>query len=254
MDVLREIDKIKEKNSDKVGEMLMKQHSNVEILILTKGAKGSTIFWRDKNRDNNTDEVSSQSIRIKLEPQHTVGAGDAMVGAFIGELLNGKSIPEAYYAAVHRSDMVCRDKEKNSMPKITTPNFFFSYANVDSGIVDYFYKKFKNNGLDVWMYKHCKTAGEKTDDDIEKAIISHQVFVYFSSEAANVNENVLKELRWFKEKAGDDKRILIIKLDKSSYHKEFHDFLTPLNYIPFYIFESLGKVYNSDIKPLVQNK
>ncbi len=239
---------IKKEANDKTGEKLMNLYPNVEILVLTKGKKGSTVFWRD----DNTHEISSQSIHIRLKPKNTVGAGDAMVGAFVGELLNGKSISDSYYAAVLRSDMVCTNKDKNSMPKFTTTDFFFSYANVDFGIVDFFYNKFKNNGLDVWMDKYCRKAGEEYEMDIENAVKNRRVFVYFSSEAANKSKNVKKELYWARDsyEQDNDKKIVIIKLDDSPYPEELRGFLESFHYTRFRFYESLDNIFNNKLKHL----
>ena len=138
--VEKESDKQGDKeDSDAIGKELMEQYcSNIEILILTKGEKGSTVFWKDRDKEN-AKTIYSQSIHISVEPKETVGAGDAMVGAFIGELLNGRTKSEAHLFAALRADLVCKE---GSMPKIIGTDFFFSYSKKDKEVVDMFYSKF----------------------------------------------------------------------------------------------------------------
>lgn len=243
LDVLREIEKIKENDCDKVGEILMNKYSNLEILILTKREEGSTIFWRD----NNIEGVFCQSIRIRLKLKHNVGAGDAMVGAFIGELLNGESIPYAYNKAVKRANMVCKDEKKNSMPEIPGDDFFFSYADDDRDIVELFEKEFIKGGLTVWRDKNSRNLlDDNLWNDIFEAIERCGVFVYFSSEKANASPNVKKE----KEKAKQcNKKILIIKLDDSQIDPEA--WRTKKWYQDFYLYKTCNKIikqYKSQIK------
>lgn len=221
---------IKGNDSDKAGETLMNKYSNLEILILTKREKGSTIFWRD----NNMEGIFCQSIRIKLKPEHNVGAGDAMVGAFIGELLNGESIPYAYIKAVQRANLVCKDEEKNSMPEIPGPDFFISYADKDRGIVEFFEKKFIKEGLTVWRDKSSRNLlDDNYWNDIFNAIDSCKVFVYFSSKYANASPNVKRER---KRAIESNKKTIIIKLDNSQIEP---DEWSEKSYQPFYFYEEL---------------
>lgn len=234
---------ISEKDSDKAGEALMNKYDNLEILILTKREEGSTIFWKDINMEG----IFCQSIRIRLKLEHNVGAGDAMVGAFIGELLNGESIPYAYNKAVQRANMVCKDEKKNSMPEIPGDDFFFSYANDDKDIVELFEKEFIKGGLTVWRDKSSRNLlDDNLWNNIFEAIERCGVFVYFSSEKANASPNVKKE----KEKAKQcNKKILIIKLDDSQIDPEA--WRTKKWYQDFYLYKTCNmiiKQYKSQIK------
>ena len=236
LDCLGEIYKIKEKeekiDSNTLGEKLLKECCpKVKILILTKGEEGSTIFWRDIN-DEST--IFSQSIHISVESKNTVGAGDAMAGAFIGELLHGRSIPEAHYLAARRSDLVC--KKGTSMPDIPGKDFFFSYSKNDTVVADLFYHKLNNNGYTAYIDRSELLPGSIIEEDIPDAIANCKVFVYFSSKDANVSENVLDEINMAIEKKKD---IAIIMLDDSPFHETVSKYLEPIYHERFNLYGKL---------------
>ncbi len=80
---------------------------NLRIVILTKGAVGSYVF----------DERETSFVETpKVEVADTVGAGDSFTGAFVGSLLNGKSVREAHRVAVRVSAYVCT--RRGAMPEI----------------------------------------------------------------------------------------------------------------------------------------
>lgn len=85
---------------------LMKKYS-LDILILTQGSRGSYVFTEDETLFIETP---------KVEVADTVGAGDAFTGAFVGSLLNGKSVREAHITAVRVSAYVCT--QHGAMPEI----------------------------------------------------------------------------------------------------------------------------------------
>lgn len=85
---------------------LMKKYS-LDILILTQGSRGSYVF---------TEDETSFIETPKVEVADTVGAGDALTGAFVGSLLNGKSVREAHITAVRVSAYVCT--QHGAMPEI----------------------------------------------------------------------------------------------------------------------------------------
>lgn len=86
---------------------LMSRYPNIQYLIVTMGADGSWIF----------DPVeSSHQDTPKVKLVDTVGAGDSFTGAFIGSLLNGKTMQEAHKIAVDTSAYVCTQPE--GMPKM----------------------------------------------------------------------------------------------------------------------------------------
>lgn len=85
---------------------LMKKYS-LDILILTQGSRGSYVF---------TEDETSFIETPKVEVADTVGAGDAFTGAFVGSLLNGKSVREAHINAVRVSAYVCT--QHGAMPEI----------------------------------------------------------------------------------------------------------------------------------------
>ena len=85
---------------------LIKKYS-LDILILTQGSRGSYVF---------TEDETSFIETPKVEVADTVGAGDAFTGAFVGSLLNGKSVREAHITAVRVSAYVCT--QHGAMPEI----------------------------------------------------------------------------------------------------------------------------------------
>jgi len=68
------------------------------MLVLTCGTDGSYVFHAGGTSFLETPEV---------QVADTVGAGDSFTGAFVGTLLNGKSVREAHEAAVRVSAFVC---------------------------------------------------------------------------------------------------------------------------------------------------
>ena len=85
---------------------LMKAYK-LSMLILTKGVNGSCVLWKDGHSFQGTPRVKVVSA---------VGAGDSFTGAFIGSILNGKTIEEAHRTAVRVSAYVCT--QKGAMPVI----------------------------------------------------------------------------------------------------------------------------------------
>lgn len=223
----------KKPDSDILGNSLMDNCSNIKILILTKGEKGSTVFWRDEKDEK---MILSQSIHISVDLKNTVGAGDAMVGAFIGELLDGNTVLQAHLLAAQRADMVCKDEQRRSMPDILGKDFFFSYSKEDSVVVDFFYHKFTNNGRTVFKDKPDIIPGKKFGNVIAEAIDNCRSVVYFSSKTANKSPNVLFEITTAITK---EKEIIIIRLDESRYHKKVRTDLEPIQYERFNLYKNL---------------
>lgn len=70
----------------------------IRMIILTLGANGSGIYY-----DGGISYLKSPDVKVV----DTVGAGDSFTGAFIGSLLNGKSVPQAHETAVAVSTYIC---------------------------------------------------------------------------------------------------------------------------------------------------
>ena len=85
---------------------LMKAYG-LQMIILTKGVNGSCVLWKGGHSFQGTPKVKVRSA---------VGAGDAFTGAFVGSLLNGKSLEEAHQTAVKVSAYVCT--QEGAMPVI----------------------------------------------------------------------------------------------------------------------------------------
>jgi fructokinase len=98
-------------DEEKIVRELIREYQ-LEIAILTKGEKGSTIITPDE---------SSSLDTPKVKVVDTVGAGDAFTAAFIAAILMGKSIKEAHLLAVDVSAYVCT--QKGAMPKL--PECYF---------------------------------------------------------------------------------------------------------------------------------
>ena len=77
----------------------------LKMAILTCGTRGSYIFAQDT-----TSFVETPLVEVA----DTVGAGDSFSGAFIGSLLNGKTIHDAHTTAVRISAYVCT--QNGAMP------------------------------------------------------------------------------------------------------------------------------------------
>lgn len=71
---------------------------HIDMVVLTCGTCGSYVITADSVSHHDTP---------KVEVADTVGAGDSFSGAFIAQLLQGKSIPEAHEKAVAVSAYVC---------------------------------------------------------------------------------------------------------------------------------------------------
>ena len=87
--------------TDDVFVAKIKQLFNIEIVILTCGEKGSSVYYEDE-------------VNFELTPQvdvvDTVGAGDSFTAAFIASLLQGKAIIEAHRQAVATAATTCTHK------------------------------------------------------------------------------------------------------------------------------------------------
>lgn len=70
----------------------------IKMIILTLGANGSGIYY-----DGGISFLKAPDVKVV----DTVGAGDSFTGAFIGSLLNGKSVPQAHETAVAVSTYIC---------------------------------------------------------------------------------------------------------------------------------------------------
>ena len=99
---------IEKDNEIKVlGKAFLEMFNNIKILIITMGTDGSWIL---------TDKISSYQDTPKVKVKDVVGAGDSFTGAFIGSILNGKTIEAAHQIAVNVSAYVCT--QPDGMPEI----------------------------------------------------------------------------------------------------------------------------------------
>ena len=80
---------------------------NLQMLILTCGVNGSYVFY-----DGGMSFLDTPKVTVA----DTVGAGDSFTGAFVGSLLNGKTVPEAQETAVKVSAYVCT--QSGAMPEV----------------------------------------------------------------------------------------------------------------------------------------
>ena len=86
---------------------LIRRYS-LQMVILTCGTNGSYVF---------TESEDSFLPTPKVEVVDTVGAGDSFTGAFVANILQGKSIREAHEMAVKVSAFVCT--QAGAMPKFS---------------------------------------------------------------------------------------------------------------------------------------
>lgn len=97
IEVVKPMFALEGKSYDEVCEFFMSEFG-LRIVILTGGDKFSSVYSKE--------EVSTIKTP-KVEVVDAVGAGDAFSGAFIGSLLNGKTIREAHELAVDTAAYVC---------------------------------------------------------------------------------------------------------------------------------------------------
>ena len=86
---------------------LIFERYSLQMLILTCGTNGSYVF--------HAGGISYQ-VTPKVEVADTVGAGDSFTGAFIGSILQGKSVAVAHETAVKVSAYDCT--QKGAMPVV----------------------------------------------------------------------------------------------------------------------------------------
>ena len=82
-------------------------HFDLQVVVLTKGAEGSSVF---------TPNEESYLPTPKVEVADTVGAGDSFTAAFVAAFLSGKSIKESHQIAVEVSAYVCQ--QFGAMPEL----------------------------------------------------------------------------------------------------------------------------------------
>lgn len=97
IEVVKPMFALEGKSYDEVCEFFMSEFG-LRIVILTGGDKFSSVY---------SEEGVSTIKTPKVEVVDAVGAGDAFSGAFIGSLLNGKTIREAHELAVDTAAYVC---------------------------------------------------------------------------------------------------------------------------------------------------
>jgi fructokinase len=211
--------KIKSRESERKKCLkLMNECKNIKYLIVTMGEDGSSIFWRDEKHNN---KYAMSSLTMPLNVENNVGAGDALAGAFIGEILRNKTPDYAHRIAVQRSAIVC--EEGDSMPKKMGCNdlyyyAFVSYAREDEFIVDnYFCKCFEEKKIPYWIDQKRIRFGKNFSEEIENAIRDCETFVYFYSKNAKKSEWVHKEVEIARKY---DKHIIPILLDNEPYDKD----------------------------------
>lgn len=210
-------------SNKKKSEALLELYPHVKILILTLGEEGSAVFWRKKEKKGKT-KVLYHYYGVSVEqPLNSVGAGDALAGAFIGEVLkeNKKSLSKvdvenAHTVAVKRSAQVC--EAGKSMPPIVHPDIFVSYARKDMNLVVSFCRLFNAQNWSVWRDNDRIDLGDEFPEKIQKAIENCKVVVLFSSRYSKKSEYVAKEIQYASEK---HKRIIPIILKKSDYNSDF---------------------------------
>lgn len=101
-----------EKKEEAICERLQ-NNFNFDIVILTKGIKGSCVFTQH--------EVSVMDTPI-VEVVDTVGAGDSFTAAFVASHLQGKSLKQSHQLAVDVSAYVCT--QQGAMPPL--PDYYLN--------------------------------------------------------------------------------------------------------------------------------
>ena len=211
---------------------IMALYPNVNMLIVTMGGDGSTVFWREEGN-----KISFSSLGMPVEVSNRSGAGDALAGALIGTILKrkdkdiwkdkGKLYVSAHHAAVRRSALVC--EEGNSMPRVEEYDLFISYSRKDQKVIDsLFLKKLQESGMSIWLDRDKVSTGDEFTPEIEQGIIDSSVVVYFSSRAANCSKYVTAELQ---SALDNGKPVIPIKLDGAPYAKAVRSRLEVLDFM-----------------------
>lgn len=236
LDYVCSINNIQYLNERKRCTELLKLYPKIKYLIVTMGADGSTIYWWDKK----IKDISFSTLAMPCKVKNTVGAGDALAGAFIGEILKGKSEVSAHHTAVQRATIVC--KAGNSMPSITRKDIFISYSREDSNIVmNLFCKYFEDNGWTIWIDKEGIDYGEHFPLKIEQAIRNSNVMVYFSSKHANKSKWVTKEIKFAH---ANQKPIIPIKLDDEPFNESVESLFRGINYMEYALSKLISSLNN----------
>lgn len=213
---------------------IMNVYKRIKYLIVTMGEDGSSIFWRDKDHNN---KIAYSSLGMPLDVENTVGAGDALAGAFIGEILRNKTPEHAHRIAVQRSAIVC--EEGDSMPPIIRRDVFISYSRKDKdAVAKHFCHHFKENGLSVWRDEEEIEHGDELRPEIKQAIRSCEVVVYFSSKDANKSDWVTKEVLYA---IKNNKTVIPVKLDDAPINETINKSLNDIDQMDY----SLTKLINS---------
>jgi fructokinase len=87
-------------NEVELSQKIMKTYS-IEYLALTKGDKGSYLFWKD--------DISFMPTPV-VDVEDTIGAGDSFTSALVMGILNNLSLKEIHHKAVEISAFVCTQK------------------------------------------------------------------------------------------------------------------------------------------------
>jgi fructokinase len=87
-------------NEVELSQKIMKTYS-IEYLALTKGDKGSYLFWKD--------DISFMPTPV-VDVEDTIGAGDSFTSALVMGILNNLPIKEIHRKAVEISAFVCTQK------------------------------------------------------------------------------------------------------------------------------------------------
>lgn len=204
---------------------LMKRFPKIKMLLLTMGEDGSSVFIRDGEKSK---DVLIYSFMMPTSVKNTVGAGDALAGAFIGGLLNGRSYYDAYEYAVRRSVEVCRAGD--CMTPIKTKEIFVSYSWQDKVVVEYFLNRFKEKGWYFWLDDQRVPLGESFEKRINEEISRCGLVLFFSSRNSNESANVLAEIKMARSKR---KPIIPVLLDDAAFHPDFPTELKKIRGVDF---------------------
>lgn len=75
-------------------------------------------------------------------------------------------------------------------------NIFFSYSRVDSEFTTQLAKKLIEAGINIWLDKFHIEAGEKWDNEIQKALESSNILLVILSKSSVKSENVMDEVSY----------------------------------------------------------
>ena len=109
-------------------------------------------------------------------------------------------------------------------------DIFISYSRADHAIVDTFVQRLESAGYKVWIDRTGIYTGTRFKAVLVQAIENSEIFLFFSSKAANASSWTAKEIAIAVDR---QKKIIPIKLDSTRYNPDVEFDLINLDYVDY---------------------